>query len=104
MFSSEDKHDFQNNQNSFNMKLNINENLKKNDLYCKQCYGFYFIDKVTIDDISAERIMPYVMLKYADDNNISNVKYDLQCVIDSDNMQVQSGCDKTNQTSFKERG
>jgi len=43
-------------------------------------YGFYFPEDVNIDTISAEQIMPYVMLKYAEENNIdiTEIKFDLQ--------------------------
>lgn len=78
----------------------VNDDLVKelyNSLIIKDSYyGLYFVNDVDINTLTAEEIMPYVMLKYAEENNITLPKYDLQCISSSDEL---DGCKDEKQVS-----
>ena len=66
-------------------KITSTENNLYKSLITKGGYGFYFNDNVNLSDISADRLIPYVLEKYIRDNNFEmNGKYFGECEQDLD--------------------
>ena len=53
--------------------------LHKNLVSVNKVKGFYFKDKVTIDTVTPEQLLPYILLNYAKEKGIDDFTRDLQC-------------------------
>lgn len=58
------------------------QNLYKSLIVGDKQYGFYYEDKVNIDNITENQIMPYALLRFLESKGwLNSLKTDLQCVL-----------------------